>query len=919
MTGAAKIKALYRRSAISVMNGECKMRKKMKRSLAFFLVLVMVMSVVGGSLYSIATETATSSDLIPSSSGELDKETLPDPEKVPSVEEYQKEDDLKIEESAVTTTEKVQEETDKALPLEYVASIADGTRICAYAATDVLPEGAVLKVSELSENSDAFTEAKAAVEAKGIAFDGMMAMDIHFEVDGQEVEPNGFVKVQLELAAGTIPDEVDPDTIAVQHLEETGSGVKVETVADASSATDGSVMVKSETVKANFTVNSFSSFTITWKGNRQNNYFEITAHYVDTSGTEIDTAVSNQSISNGTTITFADNVNYGGRTIEGYTYQKATYASYDGEQITKMTAGRTGNNYTITFYGGNSVVQTLTWQNGSTQTADIYLVYQRDKLSIRDTIKEDGLLTAVPDSSIDATDKEVTYRWYKSADGKTWDNPVVREKVTGDSYNISEDGSKLNVALDDGAQMYYKVELLLNGEVVATAEPVQVTYFDALQNGSFETPTAQSYGTYEPHVNSGADGIVWKTTASTGKIELVSVATDEYRGLAEKWHGVSTVPDGTQCAEINENAAGALYQDVLTTPGSTMYWQLYHAARLKNNGTITGTDTMYVLIMSTELAETYHVTTQSKVNEVISDIQSGGNKYPGASVKTITNSDGKWTQHNGTYIVPEDQYLTRYFFVAGSTASGDNTIGNHIDKIWFSTELPPPSPDKGHLSITKTVEGLDDAAIEAYSVTVTVTKDGATIGSHTFSANSFTKNENGTYTASYTMTNLDLGIYTVTETPSSVTGYTASAVVAVDDDAAQDGITASAAISANNTTTVAFRNTYVPQTCTVVVEKLVDGNMGDQDQFFTFSYTIGGKTETFTLKHGERKELTVDKGSSITISETDSVLDGYTTTVRINADEEVREDTQITLTPTEDTLITFTNVKNISAPTSTLR
>lgn len=179
MAGAAKIKALYRKSAISVMNGECKMRKRMKRSLAFFLVLVMVVSVVGGSLYSIATEDGTTvSDLISSSSGELDQETLPDPEEVPSVEENKKEDDPKIEESAAMTTD-----------LEYVASIADGTKIYAYAVTDVLPEGAVLKVSELSKDSDAFAEAKTAVEAKGIAFDGMMAMDIHFEVDGQEVEP----------------------------------------------------------------------------------------------------------------------------------------------------------------------------------------------------------------------------------------------------------------------------------------------------------------------------------------------------------------------------------------------------------------------------------------------------------------------------------------------------------------------------------------------------------------------------------------------------------------------------------------------------------------------------------------------------------------------------------------------------------
>ena len=39
------------------------------------------------------------------------------------------------------------------------------------------------------------------------------------------------------------------------------------------------------------------------------------------------------------------------------------------------------------------------------------------------------------------------------------------------------------------------------------------------------------------------------------------------------------MPEGNQCAELNCEASGALYQDVITIPGTQMYWSLYHCAR----------------------------------------------------------------------------------------------------------------------------------------------------------------------------------------------------------------------------------------------------------------------------------------------------------------------------------------------------
>ena len=110
---------------------------------------------------------------------------------------------------------------------------------------------------------------------------------------------------------------------------------------------------------------------------------------------------------------------------------------------------------------------------------------------------------------------------------------------------------------------------------------------------------------------------------------------------------------------MNANEPGALYQDVLTTPGAKLYWQLYHRGRGTTAYDSSQTDTMYVLIMSTKLAKQYHVDIQSAVQDVIANVRSNTGKYPGASVATITDDNVKWYRHTGDYDVSENQYLIR--------------------------------------------------------------------------------------------------------------------------------------------------------------------------------------------------------------------------------------------------------------------
>ena len=256
-----------------------------------------------------------------------------------------------------------------------------------------------------------------------------------------------------------------------------------------------------------------------------------------------------------------------------------------------------------------------------------------------------------------------------------------------------------------------------SGQLLAESAALQVSYYNQLENGDFETPAATRSTGYQPYYFNGTPGLIWKTTASDAQIEYVSAATDKYDKNTGKtharqsldWHNVEAAASGTQFAELNANEPGALYQDVLTTPGAKLYWQLYHRGRGTTAYDSSQTDTMYVLIMSTKLAKQYHVDTQSAVQDVIANVRSNTGKYPGASVATITDDNVKWYRHTGDYDVSENQYLTRFFFVAGETAydkSGRSdakagTVGNHLDQVSFSETLPDPNPDTGHLQITK--------------------------------------------------------------------------------------------------------------------------------------------------------------------------------------------------------------------------
>ncbi|WP_448862968.1 SpaA isopeptide-forming pilin-related protein [Dorea sp.] len=466
-------------------------------------------------------------------------------------------------------------------------------------------------------------------------------------------------------------------------------------------------------------------------------------------------------------------------------------------------------------------------------------------LEVKDTIKEEGVLK--PEFNGASKGEIITYTWYRSDNGSGNWTKVERKRVTGDSYNVAEDGSWLNVPLDGGADKYYKVEIATMGGAQLSpsveSKSYHVPYYDQVQNGDFEEPVIPyddntTYNEhYQPLLPNGTAGMVWKTTASDGEIEFVSVASDAFQEWSEKWHNCEKAANGKQYVELNATMPGALYQDVLTVPGSTMYWSLAHRGRGPSSmkiGDPQSKDTMYVVIMSAKDAE--GIVTQEQVDRIINNPE----RYS-AKVISITDDNKEWVYHTGEYEVPDGQYLTRYFFGAGETSfdryGGEEnvpayTVGNHLDDIHFSTELAPPAKGKINLEIYKTIVGLDEQEAENLLKKLQFKINETRVSGADFK--NFKQNEDGSYTASYQVQE------TIGSNVNEVTKYVSEDLSTADAEGyirtsttyaiGENGLkynydhtkNVEVTIADRGTGIISFVNTYAPETADISISKIND-------------------------------------------------------------------------------------------------
>ena len=600
--------------------------------------------------------------------------------------------------------------------------------------------------------------------------------------------------------------------VTVMHLEEDAHG-NVKDVVDM--VTDERTEANIETTdgqnvqKAEFVSDSFSVFTLTWKNTYGNSI--ATVHIVDTEGKEISSAQNSFEISSATVLEKI------APSIGGYTYQKATLDSYTGTEIKEI---KTDDTYKY-YWKYTTPDNPDSWQDvGWTNQVNIYLIYQKitTGISIKDDIVNTGALKAEYITEEGQTAPTITsYTWSRS-DSKEGTYTEV-EKVnyqasaTTIKTNLSKDGTELYPAYDEGARKWYKVEVTYADGQKDESAPFQVTYYNQLQNGSFESPEGNNQWS---NADYKADG-VWQTTGiGTGDkkgadIEIVnpSINKSGYDKKGYSWVGgkdawTKAAYDKAQFAELNCEAAGALYQDVLTKEGTALNYWLAHRARstygVEPSKDRVEYDTMYLVIMPTETAIKNNLTTQTNLNDYLAGLNVNydatysavGNEqvynHNGVMVLRVTSNNQAWQYINVINGYTATSSLTRFFFMAGKTASGSATVGNFLDQVGFSQELPPVADDEFSLQIKKTFSGLGSADIERVkkniSFKISATKNDtkltdseiqALFGTSTIAGTDMTQEIDGSLV--YTMSNKKIGVndqykVTITEENAGLDGYT---------------------------------------------------------------------------------------------------------------------------------------------------
>lgn len=298
------------------------------------------------------TETPAASDVAeeePESTPELEAATEPDTTPAPT------------EDPEAEVTEKT--ETDGSV--EYTAALeTDGQtlNVIVTAPDGAFAEGVEPQLSvTMLTAEDELNAVADKLDTAEVQYDGFAALDITFtdEATGEEVEPVKSVAVRIELPQAIVDSGIDLTTLAVQHLEEDENG-NVQNVTEVATLDNGITLSEEAAAAANeaagvapmsdmpaeeatagdavenpaavaeFSVDGFSTFTITWNNGytwAQNSTATVSIECLTTDGEPI-TTPKDFSITNGETVTFvATNENL---QIEGYTFDCAEYKAENG-------------------------------------------------------------------------------------------------------------------------------------------------------------------------------------------------------------------------------------------------------------------------------------------------------------------------------------------------------------------------------------------------------------------------------------------------------------------------------------------------------------------------------------------------------------------------------------------------------------
>ena len=539
---------------------------------------------------------------------------------------------------------------------------------------------------------------------------------------------------------------------------------------------------------------------------------------------------------------------------------------------------------------------------------------------------------------------QVSYRWYRTKANGTREavaRSFYRNADGTTSSNLGPSGSYLYLALDGGgvtdavSSVEYEAVLVLNGtETSVNASITNTNYNKSVLNGSFERPQNDNDRSATQY-DQGYTGLEWRTTATDNKIEIVRL-TNQTRNSWRRnysysqysygsgWSYIDVWPvDGNQYAEINAEQDSALYQSVLTVPGTTMNWQLYHAQRPGCGYKIgRDKDTMYLCIVSDTRAMQYFSNTES-LRSHVKQVLGNATVHDADGLYIQKISDGTtWGKYTGTYTVPEGQYLTRFFFLSeeytGGGLAGNPTLGNFLDNVWFSQELPDPSSNDGTITIQKTVRGDLTAEHRAelrsrlyFEIrehdTVLQTIPAAALGDWKQNGSDWWISKSIPISDEWVGKTVDVVECSYELDDLSYTVTTEKSGQAT-------------TLSTNSRPEFSFVNNYRKSAATLTVEKIINGTDTSGSFPFVVSCVItdpntGEKTtvhEEFTLtNHGVQYVANLPIGAEVTLTETK--YDGYTAAV-YRGGKQVSDSGTYTFIITENTELTVYNTMGVPLP-----
>ena len=290
---------------------------------------------------------------------------------------------------------------------------------------DVQPE---LSVTMLTAE-DELNAVADKLDTADVQYDGFAALDITFtdKTTGEEVEPVKSVAVRIELPQAIVDSGIDLNTLAVQHLEEDENG-DVKNVAEVATLDNGITLSEEASAAANeaagvapmsdmpaeeatagdatetpaavaeFEVDGFSGFVITWQGSKYKNAFNITVKYVYVNDNDEPVEIADSALD------ILEDQNYDRNSddvqidfsqyqvsIPGYNFVETRYQYVtdqnryaDGKVMTRIVlnreSGRFSTSYNLEVYnrGTNLLADNNTWTStNDPKDRTIYMIYKK--------------------------------------------------------------------------------------------------------------------------------------------------------------------------------------------------------------------------------------------------------------------------------------------------------------------------------------------------------------------------------------------------------------------------------------------------------------------------------------------------------------------------------------------------------------